>query len=56
MKGTSIERIAELIGDIVATVIENYKHFIKERQTILDQSQDATFDEEEFEELTAKLS
>jgi hypothetical protein len=38
------ERIAELIGDIVATVMENYAHFIRERQAALDESQDAIYD------------
>jgi len=49
MKGTPIDRIARLIGDKPETVMENYSHFIEERQAGLDENQDATFDEAEFE-------
>jgi hypothetical protein len=55
MAGTPIERIAEMIGDSPATVIENYKHFIGERQKGLDESQDKIFDDAEFVRLTAPV-
>lgn len=49
MKGTPIDRIAQMLGDDVATVNDNYSHFIDERQEGLDQNQDATFSDAEFE-------
>ena len=46
--GTSIQRIAELIGDTPATVMETYAHFIQERQKGLDDSQERIFDAPEL--------
>jgi len=48
MAGTSVTKIAEMIGDTVATVTDTYSHFIDERQAGLDESQESTWNEKEL--------
>jgi site-specific recombinase XerD len=49
MKGTSVTNIAEMIGDTVETVTNTYSHFIDERQAGLDESQENTWSDDEYE-------
>jgi hypothetical protein len=48
MNGTIPQRIAEMIGDSLTTVIDTYAHFIQERQAQLDTAAESTWNDEDL--------